>query len=1258
MGRLFVIVGGLIVLALTAALVVPYFVDWTSYRSAFEKEAGAILGRPVTVRGDATVRLLPFPSVTFSDVLVGDENGRDVMTVETFSMDAELPPLLRGEFLIYDMRMVRPRATIEVAADGTVDWAVRPAATFDPGRITVENLTITEGRIELRHALSGRTHLVSEINADLSARALDGPWRMEGTMRLDGARAKLSASTGRPEPDGRLRLKVRLAPALSPFVVESEGAVAMTDGRLGYDGRFRLFDVPAATSDESRERNAAAPLPTAASAYRITGDFDLDQRRLALEDVRLETGPVADPYTADGKATVEFGAEPRFSIVADGAQIRLDQSVSGDANAALGLDQRLAAIRAALVSLPQPSIPGSVEVRLPAVVVGDTMIRDVRLSAEPGLGGWTLNSAAATLPGRTTLEAEGFLFTGEDMRFSGSLLLAIAQPSGFAAWVSEDIDDAIRRLPAAGFSAKVDLSRARQSFTDLELGLGTATFRGTIERTGEGMARPSLRLKLAGDALDVDGLAAFSALFVSDAGASRFADTDLDLDLRAGPVTAGGVTAETMDVALRLRGGDLEIDRFAIGGLGEATLSATGQIKGFPANPAGKVDASIVAVDLAPTMRLAARRFPAIAWLQKLAARAEVTPGLLADSKIDFVASAAPNADGTTGFALSLQGTTGGSALSASLSGSGRPEAPLASNLTASIVARNGDASALLALAGLPALPLGLTGPGEVDLSAKGVPADGLATTASLDGDRFRAAFSGTTRIGESFSASGKVTITAADIEPWLMTVALAVPGMGLGTSADLSADLELGDGRLGIRNLDGVFEEDAVSGSLIADLSATVPHLQGALSLDAVDIGLFAAILLGEDALAPAADATAWQAAPFRADPSPFVTADLALTAAVLGAGSGPALSDATLALKLDADGLRIANLRGRLYGGDATGFFELRNNSGAGLASGQFQIKGADLALALPDAGLEGRADVSANLSTSGNSLEAFAGTLGGSGTATLTDITVSGLNAGALPALLAKADEAGQQVDALLVAAFAPPIVSTGSFSAKGADIAFTIANGVLRAPSVRLQDPLATLSADLRAEIPAGQVVLDGTLEFQPGAEQVAGAEPVVAFSLEGPLAALTRRLDTGPLAQFLSQRSLEREQARVEAMQAVLVEKQRLRREARYYAALQTERDRLAEEARRTEEEARRKVEAEEKRKTQAAEAARRAAEEKKRAADAAAATQSAPAPRPDRVVRDPVPPADVGTQDDTEIKRRRLEPFSIDNFLKTLQGQD
>ena len=192
LARLFVFVGGFFVLVLTVALVAPYFIDWTNYRAEFEREASAILGRKVVVQGDAEARLLPFPSVTFSDVAVGGgAHGEPAMTIETFSMDAELAPFLRGEFLIFDMRMVRPKGIVDIAEDGTVDWAVRPSSPIPAAKIALEKLTVTEGQIEVRHRLSGRTHRLTDINAELAAKSVAA----EGIEGTEGGSA-YNASKG------------------------------------------------------------------------------------------------------------------------------------------------------------------------------------------------------------------------------------------------------------------------------------------------------------------------------------------------------------------------------------------------------------------------------------------------------------------------------------------------------------------------------------------------------------------------------------------------------------------------------------------------------------------------------------------------------------------------------------------------------------------------------------------------------------------------------------------------------------------------------------------------------------------------------------------------------------------------------------------------------------------------------------------------------------------------------------------------------
>ena len=168
-----------------------------------------------------------------------------------------------------------------------------------------------------------------------------------------------------------------------------------------------------------------------------------------------------------------------------------------------------------------------------------------------------------------------------------------------------------------------------------------------------------------------------------------------------------------------------------------------------------------------------------------------------------------------------------------------------------------------------------------------------------------------------------------------------------------------------------------------------------------------------------------------------------------------------------------------------------------------------------------------------------------------------------------------------------------------------------------------------------------------------------------------------------------QRALEIEQARVEAMQAALLEKQRLRREVRYYAALGSERERAALERRRIEEarlqsragasrgggagaagggqggggerQARRGcARAEEGRQAQAEDAARSEAEQaRQRAEEEAAGAQRRRKPAAPRIERSDLPGVDTdplaSDADDDAPQPRRRNPFSLDNLLESLE---
>ena len=200
---------------------------------------------------------------------------------------------------------------------------MRPSAPFDPSQISIEKLTITEGQITVRHAASGRTHLLSEINTDVSAKSLDGPWRVDGTLRLDGKRTAISVTTGKVDATGGMRLRVQAEPEIYPVTIETDGDIRFDHGAAKYAGTFKLA---------ARRRAGAAKSagPGKGPGYRINGKFSLDHKRLSFDEFLFETGPLDNPYTPKARASSSLAADPRFALSLDGAQVRFDEAIGAD----------------------------------------------------------------------------------------------------------------------------------------------------------------------------------------------------------------------------------------------------------------------------------------------------------------------------------------------------------------------------------------------------------------------------------------------------------------------------------------------------------------------------------------------------------------------------------------------------------------------------------------------------------------------------------------------------------------------------------------------------------------------------------------------------------------------------------------------------------------------------------------------------------------------------------------------------------------
>jgi hypothetical protein len=209
-------------------------------------------------------------------------------------------------------------------------------------------------------------------------------------------------------------------------------------------------------------------------------------------------------------------------------------------------------------------------------------------------------------------------------------------------------------------------------------------------------------------------------------------------------------------------------------------------------------------------------------------------------------------------------------------------------------------------------------------------------------------------------------------------------------------------------------------------------------------------------------------------------------------------------------------------------------------------------------PQENVRGGADISGSLSATGKSAAAIMASLTGAGVAKGADVEIKGINAAGLTGILAATENAGLAPDGASVEKAVGESMAGGTLKLAETSLSWTAASGIVRFSPVLEPVEGGALSASLAADFGKQSASIDGKLAFS-FADGSAGSAPEIPFSITLNGGLYASKFDAQPLEQFLGQRALEREQARVEALQEELLEGQRLRREARLYAYRQKQR---------------------------------------------------------------------------------------------------
>lgn len=1155
LGRIFVVIGGLLAIVLFAALLAPLFIDWTDFRRDFEIQASRIIGKKVVVHGNVDARLLPFPSVTMNDVRVGEDgSGQALVTAESFSMESELAPYLSGEARIYNMRIVKPKLRLKLAEDGTLDWVRTGTPEIPASTVVLENVSIIDGDVLFVDEQTGRNRRLTGLDMELSAKTLAGPWKASGKGTIDGQSGNFVLTSSVPDK-GKVPLKLRLLPVNPSLVAELEGVIGLNGLRPEYKGKFNIREKfrSETSADDAVAQQSAAP--------RITGDFELLNDRLRIPQYEFKMGDPVDPYIVTGEATIDAGRTPEFLIKAEGQQVDMSRfggnSEGTSESAAIPLTDRVRAFLTLAADIPVPDLPGKASIRLPALIAGDTVIRDINLEMQPAGDGWKIDQAEAQLPGRTTLSAKGKLTLIGTQSFEGDLLLASNQPSGFAEWVTGSVPDAIRKLKSAGFSAEVSLTPELQRFEKLEIGFGPVSLKGRLEHQAQGTEPPALSVDLAGNAFDLDTMLALGGLLTGEANASSLFDHRIAARLKVDEFRAFSLDAGGFDAAFSVANGAIGDIRASIRDFYGTQVRLEGGVADLSGTPKGGAKLSLKAADPTAFFQLLADRLPPHPALRRLAANAQYFEGsdFLLDVKLGL---------GDWPVEAKLTGIAHGSRFNANLASQTlNLSDPDGLTLDASI--ENPDAWVMLGQAGLSTL--------QVDADQDGLLSLKIEQSSDADPQLTLDYSSGTTTINIDGSArldaanfldgSYTLTVDSGDISPYLVMNGISLPRISEGLSLNANANLYATPDGISIDSLKGSADNNTFNGVLSLDRKAAEPRFGGELTLAMIDFGW-----LSEAVYGPITEPLTGQLSRIDVPRLAGLPAnvDLALSTSEFHLGALGDIKNFNGKLISTGGKIELNQLSGQLADGNFSGHAELGNIDGNAYLRTQMKVTGATLATAFWKHGNKPAASALSNLTfaldTTGNSAVKMLEGATGSGTLGLTDLSVRGLNGKVFHPILETADG----VEGELTEASLKPAVSLllldGATGIGKLDIPFNIAGGKLRAANIAGSNAELAFEGETDIGLLAGDIAAAITLTFKPGEEALTGAEPSVRLSWEGPLAAPRRTVDITALTGFLSLRKFEQERRRVEILQANIAEKQRLRREAALYRSHAAERARI------------------------------------------------------------------------------------------------
>jgi large subunit ribosomal protein L24 len=1099
-----------VILALIAALIGPYFIDWNQFRPQFEAEATRVVGAPVLVGGTLDARLLPAPSLRLRGVTVGGANDPGRIRAERLDVEFNLSSLMRGEWRATELTVNGAAVDLGLDAQGRLRL---PAATgpFNLGALAIDRLSLT-GRVALHDAASRSTMELNDIAFSGDVRSLAaGALRGEGNFSLSGARYPFRLSSGDTADGMGTRVHLNVDPGERPFAID-------LDGILNFDARAPRFDGALILSSPLglKIKNADDKLPT---PWRVAAKVKADPALARFESIEASYGAEETALKLAGLAELRLGAAPLLHAVLSTKQFDVDRWVAKEN----GSDEKilvLPSLRKWLAVIPPAPLATQVEISAEQVLLGGRPIQNIGADLRGDAASWTIDKLDLRAPGNTRVAMSGAVAQPGTAGFKSTVSIDSSDPDTLAAWLQGRSEVSYRNQKPLRLRGNLTAGADGFAVDALKAEIDGGTMEGRVAYSSK-PANSRVDADLKADRLDLD-LAA--ALLRSLGGPQAEWPDAGTLSLDIGRAISAGQTMQPFVAKLGYSATSITLDRLHVGEASGLLIDGSGAFDRKEAT--GKLALKATSASLGQLGSMIAPMAPAVA--ARLSAMASapgaVRVGLALDLAKDPQRANASRARATLDIdAPALKGSAtvtavpdGAALRTGNLEALSRSELSIDSKVS-------GQGRQLLALLGLDRMIAAGDAPVSFEGSATGVWRAPLRIKAKLSGTELDGDVAGDVEPwGDQPKGAVALTVRRGNLAPLF---GLKPSDAALMQSVSLSSRATLAGSKLSFEDIDSTVAGSRIRGRVALTLGDK--EIDGQIGMDTIDLAAAFALAIGargHDATEPLGPGLlqGWRG-------------QLTFQSLRGLLPGGSEISPISGMLKSDGAATSLNAIKGRIGGGDLTADFDARPTPTGYALSSHVELTNVDgaalryRALALP----AGRTALRMTLASQGRSASALEGALSGNGLLTIEGARISGLDPGAIEAAI-RGSDSGEVANDDSLRRVVTPALSAGALAIASAQIPFIIKDGRLRVSATALEADGARAIVSGGYDIAADQADLRASLTATAAGSS--SIRPEIQIFAAGTPDRLERTVDVGALSSWLAVRAIDRETRRLDQLE--------------------------------------------------------------------------------------------------------------------------